>query len=649
MNKLIAWINPEEVRKVPAILKRWDPFLSDFLHIASDNVSRTNKFYCDQVGFEQDMGGHAGFVRFFNERERMDPKDSAFVLLGRVGVGKTSFLEWWKEQRLNFCSIVDINHEGISVPEGNAETTNKHLHRIFASDMIKKHRRNTEFNTELSKKIAIIRSVAGGKDYEDFETGFINQSHGFMASFPEFGWNVLLASIIATIKNVYNKPVWLIIDNVDLEKPNVQENFIRASYSIHQDIKELAGNNAWDVSFHVVMSARPETWQHWSFYRANFQDIEYPTPDVVEIARKKISYGLDVAASKVQFPMPITIRGHTFNRSMELAEHIKTKIFTSIKDQSWPFDIDASKWHFDLVNGNVRRFVKAWAHIMISGNFIDFWVFPDSDEEERYVSPYRYVRMLIKGQYNFFPGNLKIGFSGENPNAPLFFNVFGFPYNRMITDQDAIDHYFIYMRILQYLLATETEVSYTTLLKDLSPFFAEHIIDDSVKILLWTRLIDEITLGARNIGAHGTWDRIYLDDRAQFHSNETSSLYLHHLLAEYEYVSAMAIVSLQFESSEDVKDRNALTYDSVILNFLKSNKEILINNLNNYEKKGLIPNFKRLFVTRFPAKRPWAASVSCVKKVFRERARFNPEYTEMLNAIEILEKEGRAQFERILK
>jgi len=91
-----------------------------------------------------------------------------------------------------------------------------------------------------------------------------------------------------------------------------------------------------------------------------------------------------------------------------------------------------------------------------------------SENEFWQASPYQYVRMIIRGPFNEFPGNHKMDYAGEDPDSPLMFNVFN------ATGECFIDEFkrdfFIYIRLMQYLTAQSKEISFSVLKRNMAPF-----------------------------------------------------------------------------------------------------------------------------------------------------------------------------------
>lgn len=606
---LHLWVPPNRIARSSILGARWEPFLGAFLMSASDHVSHNAEFYSEQVGDFGDKGT-SPFLNFFLSRERRHPARSAFVLKGQVGIGKTSFLNWWQQRddRRTFSSRIDINHDGMRYTAGGPESITDFMQKRMAIDLLQKLSLNGEFNKNFKEKVKRVQIAARAQDDTTFEVGFVNQSAKFLETYPSVGPKIFLSCVIVSANEVFNRPIWLLVDNVDLEAPDIQALFIRGAYSTYHDLCDYTLNQGWDALFHLVLTVRPETWHSWRFYTNDFQDIDYPEPDVLHIAKRRVFEALIKAASETKLDFSINIGDDTFPNSRAFAIYIIKIISGCVKEPSWPFHPNPKLWHIHLVNGNIRRFVKAWVHFVLSGNFLNLWAFSDF-EEFRQPSPYVYLRMLIRGPFTECLGNSAIDASGENPDSPLVFNLFGAPCPPGTSIDQYIKNYFIYIRILQYITGQEREVSLPRITDDLSAFFDSNAITDAIRMLIWARLLDEVNIGARNIGSKGSWGDIELVKTALIKSSDTTLFYLNSLLPEFEYFSAMAMISYQLRNDENSNFGSRMKRKTRIaratLALLYSCFEILKYNMDDYYADGKIDKFKALFISPKHSGRPF--------------------------------------------
>ncbi|WP_420263866.1 hypothetical protein [Candidatus Magnetominusculus dajiuhuensis] len=649
IDQFILLTKREQIRKAELLDDKYNPFLEDYLTTVSDYVSTNQEFYAEQIGYHGDMNKNHSFIKFFIKRDSLNyKKPSCVVLKGDVGIGKTTFLEWWQDQddRYFRSSKININNSESSYHLKNNPYAMYYIHKKMSTDFVHKLSSNTDFRKTLSSNIAKIKDACQCETNYNYEQGFINQSEEFIKLFPDIGYNHLLTCVIRTINTVFGKSVWLLIDNVDKEALDIQEQFIRGGLSTHEAIIEKARSYSWAVSFHVVITLRPETLKCWSFYEKNFQDIKYREPDVLQIAKKTLSKAFDEAASEYELSTSsIEIRSFKFNSAKDLADHIKQRIELCTSWGRWPYDMVANTWHSRLVNWNVRRFIKMWAHFILSDNFFRLWAFKDDEQVSLTTSPFTYIRMLIRGQFNHFVGNTSIDGVGDNPDSPLFFNLFGAPSDLCMDTDKIINNYFIYLRILQYLTTHKRPVLYMTLKNDLKPFYDEDIIDKSVKVLLWARLLEETISGSRNLGDEGNWEKIIIAVNSSIEISPSVDVYFECLLSEYGYIYEMAMVSYQQKNkyhdensiSEDIR-KNARK-EQYVLAFLLSCHRILIHNLSSYKDNGMIPLFKKNFISPNHLCRPWDSAITACIKALKQKSRASTNGEDRVNALEQIIKE----------
>lgn len=298
----------------------------------------------------------------------------------------------------------------------------------------------------------------------------------------------------------------------------------------------------------------------------------------------------------------------------------------------WPWSPENPKqWHIALVNGNIRRFVTAWTHFVLSGNFEE--LLTEHEENERaYTSPYKYLRLLISGRFVDFGGNDLVDGSGRSADSPLFMNLFDIGTTRGISKEFVIRNYLVLIRVLQYICGANEVVSCDKVFQDLEPFFDREAIHEALKRLLFAGLIEELTQGAKNIGQSTSWTAIELTADCCFERNRTTTLYLNTLLPEFGYIQSMAIVSRQLKNEFNA-DRSIRRqpYRSVqaTLAFLTSLKDIIVANLNDYRSRGVLEQFKRTFYSPIHRNRPWKGATSGALHSVGRLARASPELLNM--------------------
>jgi len=196
--EFVLWVPPHQIRKVRALNARWEPFLGNLLIKISDNVSRNKTFYDDLISQEIAKKDDLPLVNFFKDRDERNFESSAFVLKGAVGIGKSSFLNWWQsgnEVRSRLSAKIDINHEVKNVAT-NADGTKQYIQRRFADILLSKLKQSPQFNNYFSATVDKLKMIAEAQEYQDFRMGFKNQSSSFQGQFPDYSYDKLITSII---------------------------------------------------------------------------------------------------------------------------------------------------------------------------------------------------------------------------------------------------------------------------------------------------------------------------------------------------------------------------------------------------------------------------------------------------------------------
>lgn len=638
-------ISPQTIRKYNILDGRWDPFLSDFLSMVSRKVNSNSCFDILEV----DNGIRSPLIQYFQSFENLDTPCSALVMRGSVGIGKSSFIEWWMSQkdRRSVCTKIDINMEGMRFSSQH----NLHDYAILefvqmkiAKDLLSKHIMKTNFSTSLDRCILRIQGECAAESDNDFKRGFINQSEDFRKKYPDTDPSILLACVIFSANESIKKPICMFIDNIDLERKEIQEIFIRSAYKILNDIRENSLKRGWDTKCHLILTVRPETMVYWHNFCAQYQSVDYPLPNVLNIARNKVFQAMNEVAQEMPL-VGLSIGGKDFQNTKQLCEHIQECIEVCL--ETWPTRWgDIIVWHNALVNYNVRRFVKAWVNFLLSGNFLNVWTFQEEEGVPGTPSPYRYLRMLIRGPYAEFIGNDRIDGMGESTDSPLVFNVFGLPYS---ADMDVLKYrrnYFIYLRIMQYLVS-HGDKSFSRITEDLQDFFNEDVIEKAIKRLLWVRLVDEINIGIRNIGGSGGWEDIPVPKDAVITKSDTTNFYINSLITEYEYISSMAMVSYHISQSEirfSGNDPKHLQYAKAAYIFLSSHREILRANLMEYERKKKLEKFKTLFISAFHHVRPWKGMIDGTIEAIKRQQRYYSSLAPITSELCALREKGQREY-----
>jgi hypothetical protein len=635
-------IRMRDISESSPLSQTWDPYLGGFLETVAIKIRYDNYFFPDMIDLNRANIELTKIYKEFSERTKLDFRSSACVLVGKVGIGKTSFLNWFRkasETRNLFIAKSDFNaFEASAFSEYSGHEL---FYRIF-SEILKRFciyfsnrlQENTDFKNSFNIKLKKLKEKAKATYIDNWESAFIAQSESFKRDFPNYDAAYLLTFLIESANAHFERPIWMLLDNIDRLPPKIQKTVVEVMHSIYEKLIENARSSNIMIKFHIISTARPETIALHDFDFEQFHLIEYPVPRILSIAKQKLLNALKDAADEDDTIGNFIIGGETYSGTKEISKHIElsvNKVFENFADiKNLPKQKLASdKWHLALVNNNVRRFIKPWSAMILSGNFVNDLIFPENKKEfNKEFNVHRYFKLLIKGKFNYFIGNDRIDGYGYNEKSPLFFNLFGFPHGIGVNNQNFAKNYFIFIRILQYLIAHETNTGtpYKEFLNNLSIFFDKTAIEDATKILLWTRLIDEIETGARDIGPSGNCRDISLTDDSSLLATDTTKLYFHYILSEYDYISGMAMVSeqLKYFAIKNIytEEIEALRLAEAAYHFLESWLYLLILNFEFYKKENIIGAFLEFFMLKPHASRPWFRSVDQCINALIHKAQF---------------------------
>lgn len=630
---------------------KWNPYLSDFLLNTTVRIKNKSVFYPDLVDIDSKAVDGTTILKECEIRANFDEKSTATAIVGRVGIGKTSFLNWFRsvvEKRELYIAKIDYNN--YPTPSGNGNGyDDKFVFSEIINDTLNKFnnyfsnvlQNSSLFKKNIRRELSIIKEKAFAQEFPNWESGFLSQSDLFRENFPNYNSLWLLTLLIYTANETFKKPVWMLMDNIDRLSPPYQKAVIQAAHAIYEAIIENSRGSGWFTKFHIITTARPETVALNDFDFEPFKIIRYPNPKILSIAKNRLYEALEKAAEENPVKTVMTIGNARLMGTADLANHIKKTLekvfanFASIKKVPRK-RLGSEKWHLDLVACNVRRFIKPWASILISGNFIDDLIFPDDTKEvNREFNVHRYVKMLIKGKYSHFIGNEKINGYGYNTSSPLFFNLFGYPRTPGKNNYEYAYSYLIYIRILQFLLGHEfrSGIEYKNFLNEFRRYFSPRDVTTAVKILLWARIIDEVHTGARDIGHSGNYSDISIKRESRLIATDTTKLYFHNILNEYDYISAMAMISYQLKGcvNEGKYDHeiDSLNYANATYCLLKSWLSILLSCYEKYQQYDVLGRFVDSFILKPNTSKPWQKAIDgCItalnsKKEYASQANLN--------------------------
>lgn len=262
-----------------------NPQLSKYLNLLANEITVNYDFYPDIIGYNKEYSKCTSFLQYFFDKEKNKPSHSVTILKGDAGMGKTSFIEWWiSKNKLNkFSSRININSYDYN--------TNPSIIKYIYSKCVSDFRpllSDPKISKEFGEKVIQLAQIVGVRGKITFRQGFINQSKEFQSRFPDFGLPILLCVLICSVNKVYKKPIWIFMDNVDLQAKRIQEDFIHGTFTIYDEIINIAIKYEWKYLLHFVLTLRLETDMRWRGFTKEYWETPYPTANVISIAYKKI-------------------------------------------------------------------------------------------------------------------------------------------------------------------------------------------------------------------------------------------------------------------------------------------------------------------------------------------------------------------------
>jgi hypothetical protein len=199
-------IRPRDISESVPLGETWDPYLTDFLETASLNIRYDYTFYPDLIDLNRKEVLLTRIYKEFSNRIDLKFRSSASVLVGGVGIGKSSFIRWFRKQaeaRKLYISTLDFNQYKLTAYE---ELRGDELFYSLYNDIIDRFNRyffnrfqnDSDYKNALSSKIKELRDKAKSKDNKNWEAGFLSQSDWFVDNFPIYD-NIWLLSILIII------------------------------------------------------------------------------------------------------------------------------------------------------------------------------------------------------------------------------------------------------------------------------------------------------------------------------------------------------------------------------------------------------------------------------------------------------------------
>jgi hypothetical protein len=241
-------VRPRNIKKKYPLEGNWDPYLSDFFHSVSTKINNKSTFFPDLIDLNKKNVELTTIYKELSTRVKFSSKSSASVLVGKVGTGKTSFLNWFRnraERKNLFITRIDYNLYPTPPSNKRLKDYKMLFTEIFESTvnkfnkyLVNKMQNDKIFRDNLEKKILELKKKSMVIDYPNWEAGFISQTQEFSKNFPNFDKIMLLTTLICCANETFKKPVWMIIDNIDRLPPLYQRIVVQVAHNIYEYILE---------------------------------------------------------------------------------------------------------------------------------------------------------------------------------------------------------------------------------------------------------------------------------------------------------------------------------------------------------------------------------------------------------------------------
>jgi hypothetical protein len=599
---------------------RYRIFLSDFCSNVSDKIQSDKRYFSDCIGETFDE-----FSRRLYSKDSNTQPNSLIVIPGGVGSGKTSFFRYLQNLK-RFKSRFYIEDFNVN-PSDRIDSISAMSQQVACRlDRGVKEDDRQSYQDLLDRLISNLASNKNvhGPDLAAFITEFKSQGKDFINRYPGFDGKLHLSLVLTALSNTTGKPVWIVFDNVDLLGRKDQDKIIRMGHDISRTSNAQGAFPDKIPHFHIVVACRHETYtSHIAGAFVEFVHMRFPEPKLVEIAKRKIiqaasdtaRYFDGLSKRRKNTFAPVTIQDQTYSSWREVSDEFVKAVSSVINNLEGASSL-LKGWHFSIVNGNVRRFVFHWSQLIINSDFIDDVIFLPK-ELGRPVSHHRYEAAIIRGGCACYPGNGKFNAGVDRSNGSLIPNLYDNPFISSLSKRDRIRNYLCLIRILQFVNMQNARVSGKVIVDRLAKFFDADIICKSVNFLVWARLVDEVNIGARNIGDQSELDSMSSDiNEYEIIKNSATRLYVEKIIINFEYIKAVSYSSdlLVFVTFREVSRKPTIIEEIEHSRlFLTSLLNIILINLRNYREQGCLTEFYETFYMPGANQRVWqSASSSCL-------------------------------------
>jgi hypothetical protein len=447
---------------------------------------------------------HAAIIGYENEKP--------FVILGEVGHGKTTFLNYLRlvEAKKLFTDYIQLEANFLDRPDNSLEV-NDYIYREVEQQLLDRHGidifDDSIVRGALHLQLQRFTNSSRYKLSEDADSRTKEEKAFIQEQLKDR--HAYFKSVIRHLKRGQQKSVAIFFDNLDRRDAAIQEAaFLKAS-AIARD---------WECV--VFICLRPTTF-YASLKRGLLDSLAPKTftvgsPDLALILKRRFKFAEEIANGKIDSPI---LQDAIKNRNVAFKLPSVAEIFTCC-EFSTRKGVSSIAMLSALSNGNIRVLLELTKRMISSGHLETGKILEKIKKTGTYLVPdFEAVKTLLYGDYDQF-----------DPKFSIFVNLFD------IYHSDSKEH-FIRILILDYLNRFNDQnggrsaIPYVDLINYLeSSYFDVATIQRHLKVLVESECIDA-SIGVNSNESHSQTVRI----------KTKGSYHITNLVTEFQYVDALTI------------------------------------------------------------------------------------------------------------
>lgn len=520
------------------------------------------------------------------------------IIRGRAGIGKSLFFKKGIRQLIRSGKDIKDPYIYMGIDFRNIDNDEK---IIFYEDWIKR---------KLYEKAIVCINALGQEIYDYFNS--VYEASGLQKYETHLKYLFPLKFLCEKIYHNYTKPCMIIFDNIDLASVKTQRNVFDAIINVCEIFNDYMRESECKNCYRIYFAMRPETELRYREGRVG-DVINFPLPNILNISLAVIKKVLSESANEFDNVRGLPCSGTCQDVTSDKGEEMTYETHKDVADYFYKIlnyylgDIwnnntqiierlgTSEEFHCNIVNYNVRTFLKFLSDTISNGGFKPLTREFNSRQTAKYYNTFDYIEMIIRGRWSVHPGNTHINGEGGN-KAPIVFNVFDTSLYGT-NQKERIKHFMLYIRILQYvcLYGDDFEVQYSNLEENLSPFFDKQHINKATRKLVYVRFLYSYEQGDNKIASIQNFQDVLIIDTTTLKLGPVGRFYLEKMICEFEYLYQMSPNAL-ICNEYITKLTSCWTTEKelTVFCFLKSIFEIIKINISEYDPENLAL-FKKQF------------------------------------------------------